>query len=82
VTLALPAGSATEWLDANGRLLRQRMDRFQAGLDVIDGDEEAVKLARSELAKPPVSPVQGTGLTELAAEYFFNMSKDVFETLK
>jgi hypothetical protein len=80
VTLTLPAGVTTEWLDANGRLVRQRMERFQAGLDIIRPGDRTAGTARAELGKPP-SAAAGA-MTELAAGYFFNMSKDVFEPFK
>ncbi|MDR1314148.1 MAG: hypothetical protein LBQ12_10760 [Deltaproteobacteria bacterium] len=78
VSLMLPAGSTTEWLDANGRLLRQRMDRFQAGLDLLEEGDSARDDARGQLEAAPAPTEGGSAATELAARYFFNMSKDLF----
>ncbi|MDR1040088.1 MAG: hypothetical protein LBR80_07975 [Deltaproteobacteria bacterium] len=79
VTLTMDAGSTTEWLDANGRLLRQRMDRFQAGLDLIGEGDSARAEAEGRLDSPPEIPAGGAAMTELAARYFLNMTRDVFD---
>ncbi|MDR3153124.1 MAG: hypothetical protein LBW85_02350 [Deltaproteobacteria bacterium] len=83
VTLALPAGTTVEWLDANGRLLRQSVERFQAGLTRIpDNDAEAIAKAEDELSRAPALPEGSRETAELAARYFLDMSKDVFEEFK
>jgi hypothetical protein len=82
VTMTLPAGSTSEWLDANGRLVRQRMDRFQAGLDLLESGDPARAAAEAALAAEASGPSGSPAATELAARYFFNVSKDLFEAIK
>ncbi|MDR2612739.1 MAG: hypothetical protein LBG06_07925 [Deltaproteobacteria bacterium] len=80
VELALPEGGTTEWLDANGRMLRQRMDRYQAWLELIPEGDPALAAAEGELAKAPVQ-VDGA-LVDLASRYFMNMAEGAFESLE
>jgi hypothetical protein len=80
VTLTLPAGVTTEWLDANGRLLRQRVDSLEAGLELILEGDPALAEAEAALSAPPPEVPGAGALTELAARYFFSMSRDVFDS--
>jgi hypothetical protein len=82
VSLTLPAGATTEWLDANGRLIRQRMDRLQAGLDLLGEGNPARARAERELAEAASAPSGSSALTELAARYFFSASKDLLDAIK
>jgi hypothetical protein len=63
VRLELPGGAVSEWLDADGRLIRQRMDNLEAGLDVIDGEGPVKEEAALRLSEEPKNLLEGMGKT-------------------
>ncbi|MDR2460096.1 MAG: hypothetical protein LBE38_04845 [Deltaproteobacteria bacterium] len=53
VTIKVQGTETTEWLDATGRLFRQRMDRMDAGLDLIREEGEMKQRAILSLSQEP-----------------------------
>jgi hypothetical protein len=61
INLELPGGSVSEWLDAEGRLIRQRMDNLEAGLDVIADEGPMKEEAVQKLSLEPKNLLEGVG---------------------
>ena len=70
VSLKLPGGATSEWLDANGRLVRQRMDNLEAGLDLIYGEGQDKEAARESLSQEPPDLTEGEGILQRLPEIF------------
>jgi hypothetical protein len=80
VSLKLPGGMVSEWLDANGRLIRQRMDNLEAGLDVIDLESPEREEARLRLSEEPKDLLGGIAnkIPEQLPEIFKALPLDNF----